>query len=644
MKKEKVNTVKPITKNTSSSKNTKKPPKWFYLILILIPVVFVILLEIFLNIVNYGKEIEQFIAVSYYHPDKIYLNPDLPSKYFFNIKAAPSVLPDGFDKVKKENAFRVFVLGESSAAGWPYVPNASFSRQLKRKLELYYPGNTIEVINCGISAINTYTIRDFVPGIIKQNPDLILIYTGHNEYYGALGVGSTVNLGNSRFLINTYIWAKDFRTFQLIQSAISWFYRLFSSSDSDDYDNKKNETLMSRMIGESLITLNSDSYNSGISQFEGNFDDILSWFKEANIPVIIGNLTCNLKDLKPFVSVKTDELPAADEIYNNAQKYYNAGDIEKAKELFLYAKELDALRFRAPQQINNIIKDLSQKYNFEMIDIDSVFKSLSPNGIVGYNLTVDHLHPNIDGYRLIADQFYKIMEQVNFLPKGIKNKINTATADSILIANFPFTRLDSTIATMQLIQLTGQYPFVPKGTPNYKMLEFKIKDFVDSVSVDVINKDIRWESAHAKLSNYYFDKGEYEKCISEMEAVIAERPYFDIPYKDLITKMVEGNKLDQAMKFLIKLHQIKPDYFSYKWLGQVYLKMNNSVNALKYLKEAVNFKDADYQTWYNLGGAYFLNKQNEEAIKALQKSINLNPQNKLAINFYNQLSALDKKR
>lgn len=644
MKKEKVNTVKPITENINSSKNTKKPPKWFYLILILIPVVFVILLEVFLRIVNYGKEIEQFVAVSYYHPDKIYLNPDLPSKYFFNIKATPSVLPDGFDKVKKDNAFRVFVLGESSAAGWPYVPNASFSRQLKRKLELYYPGNTIEVINCGISAINTYTIRDFVPGIIKQNPDLILIYTGHNEYYGALGVGSTVNLGNSRFLINTYIWAKDFRTFQLIQSSISWIYGLFSEIGNNGDDKEKNETLMSRMIGESLITLNSDSYNSGISQFEGNFDDILSWFKEANIPVIIGNLTCNLKDLKPFVSVKTDKLPAADDIYNKAQKYYNDGDIEKAKELFLYAKELDALRFRAPQQINNIIKDLSQKYNFEMVDIDSVFKSLSPNGIVGYNLTVDHLHPNIDGYRLIADQFYKRMEQINFLPKGRKNKINTATADSILIANFPFTRLDSTIATMQLIQLTGQYPFVPKGTPNYKMLDYKIKDFVDSVSVDVINKDIRWESAHAKLSNYYFEKGDYEKCISEMEAVIAERPYFDIPYKDLITKMVEGNKLDQAMKFLIKLHQIKPDYFSYKWLGQVYLKMNNSVTALKYLKEAVNFKDADYQTWYNLGGAYFLNKQNDEAIKALQKSINLNPQNKLAINFYNQLSALNKKK
>ena len=39
-----------------------------------------------------------------------------------------------------------------------------------------------------------------------------------------------------------------------------------------------------------------------------------------------------------------------------------------------------------------------------------------------------------------------------------------------------------------------------------------------------------------------------------------------------------------------------------------------------------------------------LNKQNDEAIASLQKSISLNPQNRLAINFYNQLSALTKKK
>lgn len=627
---------------TESSKN-KKTPKWFYIILFLIPVIFVVLLEIALRAFNYGLDYKEFVAIPKYHPDKYYLNPDLPYKYFYNIKTAPSILPDGFDIVKKENCFRVFVLGESSAAGWPYVPNASFSRQLKRKLELYYPENTIEVINCGISAINTYTIRDFVPGILQQHPDLVLIYTGHNEYYGALGVGSSVSFINSRFLVNSYLWLSDFKTVQLIQNTISWIYGLFSniSSSENDHDN---ETLMSRMIGESLITLNSNLFNAGISQFEGNFDDILSCLKDAGIPVLIGNLTCNLKDQKPFVSVKTDELPAAETIYNEAQKLLNDGNVDKAKELFMYAKELDALRFRAPKKINEIIKTLAIKYNFPMVNIDSAFNSHSPNGIVGYNLTVDHLHPNIDGYRLISDEFYKSMIKNNLLPSGKKQEIADSEADRILIENFPFTRLDSTIAQMTLIILTGQYPFVPKGTPNYKMINYKAKDIVDTIAIKVINKDIMWETAHANLSDYYFYTGDYEKSIREIDAVIAEQPYYDIPYKDIVTKLVIGNKLDQVESFLLKLHQIKPDYFSYKWLGQVKLKQNKPKEALEYLVEAAKYKEADYQTFYNLAGAYYLEGDINSSISAIQKSLNLNPRNQNAIKFYTQLSSLSKKK
>lgn len=638
--------IKPKENSTTEKKieiSSKKSPIWFYGVMILIPAIFIVGLELLLRSLNYGYDFQQFIKTSEYHKDKIFLNPDLPRKYFFNIKATPSVLPDGIDIEKKDNAFRIFILGESSAAGWPYVPNASFPRHLKRKLELLYPENTIEVINCGMSAINTYTIRDFVPGIIEQDPDLILIYTGHNEYYGALGAGSSVSLGYSRTLVNTYIKLIDFKTTQFLQNIISGIYGIFSSSNEKDGE-AGNETLMSRMIGESLIAYESDIYNYGIEQFDGNMDDMLRMFKGKNIPVLLGTLTCNLKDLKPFVSVNDDKFPPAEEVYNQAKDYYLNGEIDKAKELFYQAKELDALRFRAPNKINESIINLAKKYNYPVVDIDSAFKSKSPNGIVGENLMVDHLHPNLDGYRLMGEEYFKAMSDLKLLPKGTPAKISETKADSILAANFPFTRLDSTIAEMQLMILTGQYPFTPKGTINYKVMNYKIEDFVDSIAVQVINKDLRWETAHATLSNYYFIKRDYARSIEEMEAIIAERPYYDVPYKDLITKLVDGEKLDDAELFLEKLYSLNADYFACKWLGQVKLKMNKSEEALKYLLEAVKFKEADSQTWYNLAGAFYLNKQEEKALEALQRSINLNPQNKLAINFYNQLSALTKKK
>ena len=411
-------------KNNIESTAVKKTPKWFYIVMILIPILFFIILEIVLRILAYGLDYTQFKTISSYYPDKLFLNPDLPYKYFYNVNETPSVLPDGFDKVKKENAFRVFVLGGSSAAGWPYVPNASISRHLKRRLELLYPENTIEIINLGVSAINSYTIRDFIPAVLNEKPDLILIYAGHNEYYGALGVGSTVSLGTSGYLINSYIWLKNFKTTELLQDLISGIYGIFGEPKKSS-GQKENETLMSRMIGESTIPYKSELYFAGLHQFDGNLRDIFKFCKEENVPVIIVMLTSNTLDQKPFISEKYENFPPAIEVYNEGLEKLNKGEFKSADSLLTFAKDLDALRFRAPSEINNIIKRLAVEFNCPVVNVDSVFRSESDLNLVGYNLTVDHLHPNIEGYSLMARAYFLKMEEINILRKHSLGKANS---------------------------------------------------------------------------------------------------------------------------------------------------------------------------------------------------------------------------
>lgn len=635
--------IKRINKKDSAKQQEqqKKPPKWFYLILILIPVLFFVLLELGLRVFNYGYDFTVFKVVTDYHADKLFLNPEIPYKYFYGTRSVPSALPDGFDKDKKPNAFRVFVLGGSSTAGWPYVPNASFPRQLKRKLELLYPENNIEVINLGISAINSYTLRDFIPAVLEQKPDLILIYAGHNEYYGALGVGSTVSIGSSRKLVNLYLWLYNFKTTQLLRDFISWVYGLFK--DTEKATEASNETLMSQMIGNSLIAYDSDEYWAGIKQFEGNLDDIIEMIRDKNVPVIIGKLTSNIREQKPFVSIKTEKYPPAEEVFIKANEELEKGNIEEAGKLFLLAKEYDALRFRAPQKINDVISEIGNKFKVPVVDIDSVFRKLSPYELVGYNLTVDHLHPNIDGYRLIADTFYDEMKKRNLLPKGQRADLSEEKADSILKANFPFTALDSTLANFSIIVLTGQYPFVPKGTPNYKMLNYKMSSIVDTIAAQIFNKQLKWETAHSKLAEYYLNRNEIDKFIKEMEAIIAERPYYDVPYRTLAAYLIDKGYIERAIPYLKKLDEIKSDFFSNKWLGQVYLKLNKAETALPYLQKAVQFGEADYQLWYNLAGAYYLNGNVNLAITSIERSLQLNPKNPLAINFYNQIKSLGNK-
>jgi tetratricopeptide (TPR) repeat protein len=269
-----------------------------------------------------------------------------------------------------------------------------------------------------------------------------------------------------------------------------------------------------------------------------------------------------------------------------------------------------------------------------------VFRAHSKYNIVGYNLTVDHLHPNIEGYGLIAKAFFRKMEALNYLPRGRKINLSLQKQDSLLAANFPFTKLDSTFAEMRTILLTGQYPFVPKGTPNIKMKKYKMSNLVDTLSMKIFNREVKWETAHTILAEHYLLKNAINLFIREIDVIIQERPYFDQPYEYLTKTLIDSGYVNLALPYLLKLHSFKPGYYTNKWLGQIYLHNKSYLKSLPYLQKAVSFPEADYQVWYNLSGSYYFNNQPDNALKAIEKSLSLNPQNPLARDLYAQLKSL----
>lgn len=617
--------------------SSKPTPKWFYTIAVLIPFIFFILLELFLRIINYGHSYNIFIPESKSHPERLVLNPGIAQKYFSNLTHFPTPNSGSFEKDKKDNSFRVFVLGESTVQGYPFVPNASFPSDLQRRLELLFPSTNIEVVNCGISAIDSYTVRDFAKAIIKESPDLVLIYTGHNEYYGALGVASSFSGGKSRLLVNSFIWLQKFRTFQLINNTIEKIISIFKSGNGK---NENNETLMEHVVGKSLIPLNSNLFNLGVKQFEGNMEDILSMLKEKNIPVILGTLTCNLKNQVPFVSAKENNFLSADYVFSQAQNKLKSGNFLQAKKLFIEAKDLDELRFRAPQKFNYIIKSLGKKFNYPVVDIDSIFNAKSPDGIAGNNLMVDHLHPNIEGYGLMAKSYFNGMKNLNYLPKGKMLDLSGVIQDSILSADFPYTKLDSTIAEIEILILKGSYPFVPKGTSNFKLEDFSQKNWTDSLAIEVVNHQTTWEKAHVEAADRYYLSKNYISFMKEINAIIAQHPHYSETYQYIIKLLIDAKLFNYALPYLQKLNSFEPSYLTTKWLGSIALQNGKYQEALYYLKQCTQYNQTDPQVWYNLSGAYFYMNQIADALNAVEKSLSINPEDQRSISFYQQLKRL----
>ncbi len=166
----------------------------FKIIAISIPFLFLVILEMLLRSFHYGYDPALFLEDAK-RPGFVHNNTGISRQFFVDNHVAPGSYSQIFKKIKPSGTYRIFVLGESSALGFPYTHRGSFPRMLEYWLSMTYPEKNIEMINLSITAINSYALLSFTDEIIEMDPDAILIYTGHNEYYGAMGVGSTQRIG-----------------------------------------------------------------------------------------------------------------------------------------------------------------------------------------------------------------------------------------------------------------------------------------------------------------------------------------------------------------------------------------------------------------------------------------------------------------
>ena len=563
-------------------KKENKKNLFFYAVLIILPVLFFVVLEILLRIFSFGNDLNLFVQSQ--DPNYLKCNQFVGKRYFSkNEETTP--LNDLFLKEKPANGYRIFVLGGSTVEGFPYDANVTFPRILERRLKDIFPDRTIEVINLGMTAVNSYTLLDFADELLQQKPDAVLIYAGHNEFYGALGVGSMENGSIPVWLKKLHLSLVHFRTYQLLQKVIGGINKLLHPMT----ENEAKETLMQQIVGKNIIPYNSETYNEGVTQFHNNMSELLAKLKEANVPVIISDLVSNEKDLPPLQSISKGNYSGtlsdkADSLYSEAKKLEADSLFDKANEKYIKAKDLDAVRFRAPEDFNKIISDLARKFNIYKISLKKLFEKNSPHGIVGNSLITEHLHPNIDGYFLMADGFLQ----------GLKEyKMITDNWDSLRIKpssyyrnNWGFTELDSNIAALRIKNLKSGWPFKPDTTINNFIFTYQPKDPIDSLAFLAIKYyNVSSARVHKDLADYYKSVGEFK---------LASKEYLSLAYMDT--------------------HNSSNYYFAADCAD----KAKDYDSAVRILKESPN-PDTSAYAQITLANIYFTQGKYNDAISSINK-------------------------
>lgn len=545
----------------------------FRILLAIFPLVFFLALELCLRAFGFFSQEPFIVEINKSGKDFYQLNTWVAKRYFDpNKVSVPGLSPDIFEKYKGQKTFRIFCLGESTTAGFPFDCQVPFPKQLQYLLTQAHPDYRFEVINAGISAINSFTVVDLLPEILDHSPDLILIYLGHNEFYGAYGSASTVSLGQNDAFIRFYLKLQKLHLVQMLKR--------FVSSLGSLKNTPAKTTLMTSVIQDQSIPYESEKYRRTLQSFQNNLEIILQQCAEKNVPVIISNLVSNVRDLKPFASLQvgTDEkneyqhaIAEADQLFaqndyrNSAASYQKAfnndsslamlwyklgqaytalNDSLTASYYFYGAQDRDIIPFRASEQINQLIANLASVKKAKFVDMIGVFRKNSPQGLVGNNIMVDHLHPNPNGYYLMAKVFYDGIVAADLL----KNREKTFTPDE---KPYFVTDLDWDIGLLKIFEMIHRWPFEEKS-----VTFADYKPYGDPAAAKIARHYIFvenvWSRAHYNMAEEYLKRKEYERARQEYLAVTVFAPDDPYPYQEVARTYEMEGRWDEREAYLKK--------------------------------------------------------------------------------------------
>lgn len=542
-------------------------------IALLLPLLLLALIEGGLRLAGYGHDTRLFVEDE---QQKGYwvMNRYASEKYFSDAANATFGNYEPFRQKKAEGTFRIFVLGESTTIGYPYFHNGSFHRWLQYRLMHTFPDRDFEVINLSLTAVNSYTVHGFAQEVVDYSPDAVLVYTGHNEYYGALGVGSTSSIAGNPYLVRAVLKLREFRLVQLINRTMGGIRKAISGNKVDVREN-----LMKRMAADQQIAYGSDAYQQGIAQFKTNLSDLCQLLNKHHIPLFISNLVSNEKDMKPFISLPGNDALSARNQYSQGQQAYGRGDFKSAKAAFAQAKDLDLLRFRAPAAMNTVIQELANQYpDVTLVDAKATFEQHSPHGILGGETLLEHVHPNLYGYALLSDAFYEAIKKKRLIAADWEKNLSLAE----LRQRMPITAVDSLKGAYEIMILKEGWPFNQPMPPEEK----RPKTIEEQLAGALVVKQIGWPDAMNQLFNHYIETQNQRGALQVAEALELEYPANPTNYLRAGKLCMNGNENERAIWHLKKAFGLDNNFNTAQSLFITLLKQDRPDEALPYLRFA----------------------------------------------------------
>jgi len=311
---------------------------------------------------------------------------------------------------KDDGSFKIYVVGESTSEGEPYIPKISFAKIVSYMFGGKLRNREIRIINLAKGGKNAeYEYWRLLGELYLRPPGdgLLLIYSGIND---ACQDSYDEEYGRWRFLQNSLVISKI--QYLLQETNINWLRNIFGvnnprSLQRYDYRLRKIVKLAERFKLKVIISTLVSNYADFSPLKEGSefADDIKlaqnyrdrGDFRKAR--GIYSALLLKSASNRDFLN------------FSIAQCYQATGDYGNAKEYFYHAVD-SGNEIRPTLGQDRVIRKIASEYGIPLADNLRYFEENSPNGLLGNSLFHDAHHPNLKGHILLAKGFAREMEKL----------------------------------------------------------------------------------------------------------------------------------------------------------------------------------------------------------------------------------------
>lgn len=348
--------------------------------------------------------------------------------------------PLSFPVEKPEKVLRIVALGGSTTQGEPFSTETAFPKWCGLSLEAA-TGSQVEVLNLGGLSYASYRVRAILEESLNYAPDLIVLYTGHNEFLERRTYEGYEERSQTAW------WGSQLAQLRIVQfvrqaTGVRGF-RNEPSVNSRTELQREVDALLDYQGGLVDYTRENRQEAAVFEHFQWNLEEMVRLCKQARIPLLLVRPVSNLKDCPPmkfetaskatrgvsdtFDAVQFDRLfeqarlaPSRDDAWTAAKAAldmdpehagvhfllgslaYQNGDDEAATHHLTAARDYDVCPLRAPSEISQIVTNVADDYHIPIVFADEIFSDVSPRGIVGQEWLVDHIHPTVAGHQLLG--------------------------------------------------------------------------------------------------------------------------------------------------------------------------------------------------------------------------------------------------